>query len=209
MVQLLVLAAISISLVPAAWAAAVQPGFNPASDPEALQQRAVCPDSRYKPCGTFCCTPLERCAYIEIVGGWSCFEKRSASLSSTRTKLFTTTVTSSLTDPTSDAIIITTTSEPAEVVPPPEASTIPISAHDTIASDGLATTSSSLGTGVRTPTSPQLSTTSPPSGTTSGTSSGQAASTSSRSDAIRRRTGGDGATIALLMALTVVGIFVN
>ncbi|KAK2136087.1 hypothetical protein NOF04DRAFT_1350969 [Fusarium oxysporum II5] len=28
-------------------------------------------------CGTWCCPPALRCAYVEMAGGWSCFENKS------------------------------------------------------------------------------------------------------------------------------------
>ncbi|RKK22615.1 hypothetical protein BFJ63_vAg18134 [Fusarium oxysporum f. sp. narcissi] len=33
--------------------------------------------TRYCLLGTWCCPPALRCAYVEMAGGWSCFENKS------------------------------------------------------------------------------------------------------------------------------------
>lgn len=97
--------------------------------------RIACPDDRYKPCGeckvsfsgvsnrvarwvcwvltenprssgSMCCTPLERCSYIDIIG-YSCFERNGASSSRATVK---TGATSSMSTVTTDASSPTGTS---------------------------------------------------------------------------------------------------
>ncbi|RKK76031.1 hypothetical protein BFJ71_g17029 [Fusarium oxysporum] len=62
--------------------------------------------TRYCLLGTWCCPPALRCAYVEMAGGWSCFENKSYTQSAF-TELPTTA--STLLD-LSDASVITDTS---------------------------------------------------------------------------------------------------
>ncbi|KAK0701159.1 hypothetical protein B0T21DRAFT_379288 [Apiosordaria backusii] len=97
-----------------------------------LLPRLVCPDARYKPCGTMCCTPLERCSYLELIG-YACFDKKKSSSADPPEKALST-YTSTYTEPDLNTMLITAHDDSATLTATttetePDLSTMPISAH--------------------------------------------------------------------------------
>ncbi|KAK4204652.1 hypothetical protein QBC40DRAFT_250052 [Triangularia verruculosa] len=95
-----------------------------------IQPRIVCPDARYKPCGTMCCTPLERCSYLELIG-YACFDKDDSS-SAEPTEVELSSYTSTYTEPDLNTMLITAHDDTVTLTATttePDLSTIPISAH--------------------------------------------------------------------------------